>query len=238
MTIPSAILKIGKTILIYRYKFADVVWEIPVRSEQLKNMLSPFICDEKQADEVLPQYPEDIELEMFLREISRRLLQKYQGLMLHGAAIVYKEKAYLFTAPSGTGKTTHIRLWQKQLKENLLVLCGDKPFIRLEEGCAMVYGSPWKGKEGLGNSGKCVLGGIYILERAQQNSITEAKSMQKLEALLQAVFFEKNTEQRIKTIELLQRLCEKVPVYLLSCNMDISAQKTVQEHIDGVLNED
>ena len=67
---------------------------------------------------------------------------KYDGFVIHGACILYKDNAYLFIAPSGTGKTTHIRLWIKHLKD-LVVINGDKPIIRLINTLPYIYGTPW-----------------------------------------------------------------------------------------------
>lgn len=66
---------------------------------------------------------------------------KYDGFVIHGACILYKDNAYLFIAPSGTGKTTHIRLWIKHLRD-LVIINGDKPIIRLINTLPYIYGTP------------------------------------------------------------------------------------------------
>ena len=64
---------------------------------------------------------------------------------LHGSCIVYKGKAVLFLGESGTGKSTHTRLWRENIAGSKL-LNDDSPIVRYEEGGVWVYGSPWSGK--------------------------------------------------------------------------------------------
>ena len=85
-----------------------------------------------------------------LRAIANELPQR-RRLLVHGAVIQYDGRAYLFTAPSGTGKSTHIMLWRQYLDEAVRVVNGDKPFLRILEAAdepPVVYGTPWAGKEG------------------------------------------------------------------------------------------
>ena len=75
-------------------------------------------------------------------------LPAHHRFLMHGAAVAFDGAAYLFTAPSGTGKTTHVRLWRQYLGSRVTVVNGDKPFLSLEpDGTVRVWGSPWAGKE-------------------------------------------------------------------------------------------
>ena len=85
---------------------------------------------------------------------------------MHGAAIAFDGAAYLFTAPSGTGKTTHVRLWRQYLGSRVTVVNGDKPFLSLEpDGTVRVWGSPWAGKERWQSPISVPLCGVCLLER-------------------------------------------------------------------------
>ena len=104
-----------------------------------------------------------------LRQISEAILD-YDTLLTHGAAIAYDGGAYLFCAPSGTGKTTHIRLWLENLPE-AYVVNGDKPFLRFTEKGVWVCGSPWCGKENLGTNTMVPLKAVIFMERSERNHI-------------------------------------------------------------------
>ncbi|MBE6934273.1 MAG: hypothetical protein E7462_04385 [Ruminococcaceae bacterium] len=172
------------------------------------------------------------ESEQLLFAINRVLLEKYNGVMLHGAVIEYNGQGYMFAAHSGTGKTTHIRLWEQCFGQSVRVLCGDKPFVRLtQNGEVVVYGSAWRGKEGMGYNGKCRLAGIYLLNRAQENRIFPATTVQKLQGLMHAALFEKDLQQVFLTVA--EEICKRVPIHVLECNKEPQAAILVKEHVDG-----
>ena len=104
------------------------------------------------------------------RAICRRL-PFYDAFLIHAAALEVDGAAYLFAAPSGTGKTTHARLWQQQLGPKAHFINGDKPVLRVLDGTFFACGTPWNGKEGLGANLVCPVGGICFLERGTENRI-------------------------------------------------------------------
>ncbi len=91
---------------------------------------------------------------------------------LHSSAVVVDGYAYLFSADSGTGKSTHTGLWLEHFKEKAFIINDDKPVLRLENGQWFVYGTPWSGKTDLNINVKAKLGAIVFLERAKENHIT------------------------------------------------------------------
>ena len=188
------------------YKFADLLWKAKIKNEAIKKMFEPFKEQTDRFDVVLESERQD-ELASLLKNASYALIKKYDGLMLHSAAIVYKNKAYLFVAPSGTGKTTHVMLWKKMLGDKVFILNGDKPFIRNIGGKAYAFGGPFKGKEGFGQSGKYEIGGIYLLRRGNQNRIEDADSKEKLKALVGSTFMYEDISIRLKILEILQKKC-------------------------------
>lgn len=98
-------------------------------------------------------------------------------LLFHGATIDYAGRAYVFTAPSGTGKTTHIRQWRRVLGERVGIINGDKPLLRIDRdgdplaaglaGRVTAYGTPWCGKEGWQRNTSAPLAGICVVTRAE-----------------------------------------------------------------------
>lgn len=107
-------------------------------------------------------------------------------LLFHGATIEYGGRAYVFTAPSGTGKTTHIRQWRRVLGERVDIINGDKPLFRVDrdgeplaEGLAgrvIAYGTPWCGKEGWQRNTSAPIAGICVVTRAAGGTTVEDES--------------------------------------------------------------
>ena len=118
--------------------------------------------------------------------------------MMHGAVVAYKEKAYIFTAPSGTGKTTHVRKWLDNLPD-AFVVNGDKPFI-ITGDTPMACGSPWCGKERWQTNTQVPLAAIVLMERGEENEIREISFKEAFPGLLRQTYQPKETDKLIKTL--------------------------------------
>jgi len=146
----------------------------------------------------------------------------YDTILFHGSAIAVDGKGYLFTAKSGTGKSTHTGLWRELLGERAVLVNDDKPLIRImENGAATVYGTPWDGKHRLSSNISVQMKAICILERALENSIREITKKEAYPMLLQQVYRPADPGALKKTLLLLDRM--DVKFYKLFCNMTISA---------------
>ena len=217
-----------------KYKIADVIWDICPEQENTKNLLKDYEVVMQNADVKVPamnqdEIPEHMQL---LQYINEQLAGKYQGIMIHAAAIVYRQKAYLFAATPGTGKTTHICLWKQVLGDEALVLNGDKPFIRIKDDQILVYGGPWRGKERLGCNEVYPLGGVYLLRRGQENRVCKTVFGERLQGLLDSVLLCAEHESMVSTMNILNAICKTVPVATLHCNMEKDAVYTVLKHIE------
>lgn len=154
--------------------------------------------------------------------------------LMHGAAIAYDNAAYLFTAPSGTGKSTHIRLWRRYLGSGVSVINGDKPFLSLEEdGSIRVWGSPWAGKEGWQQPGSAPLRGICLLERGGDR-ICPVSPTDALEPLFCQTYHRDDPVLEYRTLGFLDALLRTVPVYRLSCGMTEDAVRCSFEAMTGL----
>ena len=98
-----------------------------------------------------------------------KCLPSYDALMLHSALVEYNGVAYAFAAPRGVGKTTHAHLWTQRFGPDARILCGDKPVFRKIGGEWIAFGTPWGGKEGDNTNACAKLGGIFFLERADND---------------------------------------------------------------------
>lgn len=105
------------------------------------------------------------------RKLAKRLLESECTLLIHGSVVAYQNAAFMFTASSGTGKTTHSLLWTNNLPD-ACILNGDKPFISTGEKIR-AWGSPWCGSERYNRNEGIELKAICFLERAEKNRIVE-----------------------------------------------------------------
>ena len=145
------------------------------------------------------------------RKIANIVLD-YDTLLMHGAVIGYNNASYLFTAASGTGKTTHIRKWLDNL-ESSYVVNGDKPLIRITNDKAIACGTPWCGKEQMGKNCMVPLKAIVLMERGEENNITEITFSQAFTGLLQQTYMPEDAGKMRKTLTLLSQLKDKVKFY-------------------------
>lgn len=126
--------------------------------------------DEKEGVEI--RYFTDSYLETLAvyRKMAEQLLA-LDTLLFHGSVIAVDGKGYLFTAKSGTGKSTHTRLWREYFGERAIMVNDDKPLLKITENNVMVYGTPWDGKHRLSSNVVVPLQGICILNRGEENRI-------------------------------------------------------------------
>lgn len=144
-------------------------------------------------------------------------------VVFHGSAIAVDGACYVFTAVSGTGKSTHARLWREMLGPRAVMVNDDKPLIRLTEGGAVVYGTPWNGKHRLGTNISVPLKGISIITRAEHNAIRRISRMEAFPTLMQQTYRPMDPAALARTMPLIDRLSRIVPLYRLECNMDPEA---------------
>ena len=155
-----------------------------------------------------------------------RQLLNFDGMLLHASAVVLDGKAYLFTAPCGTGKSTHTRLWLKLFGNRAYILNDDKPALRLENGVWYAYGTPWSGKYDISANKKVSVAGICVLHQAEANVIRLCEGSQAIQALLEQTARPPEPQLRIKLMQLLDSLLAQIPVWELYCNMDADAAVT------------
>ena len=150
-------------------------------------------------------------------------------LLLHGSAIAVDGEGYLFTANSGTGKSTHTRLWREVFGGRAAMVNDDKPFLELRRDGVWLYGSPWSGKHGL-DSNICVpLKGICLLERGKENQIQRASADTLLPMLQKQTYQPLDAEARPRFLALVERLSQCVPLWQMACNKTPEAAKLAWE---------
>ena len=196
------------------------------------------IWAEKEYETTTDFTPAYLETLTTLRKISE-ILPMHNRLLIHGAAITLDDTAYLFTAPSGTGKSTHIRLWRKHLGDRVDIVNGDKPFVSLdcdESGKLQprIYGTPWAGKERWQKNRNAPLGGICFLCRGKENKIRKLAPSECLTMLFNQVYLPKDTHTAQLTLALIDQLIQSIPLYLLECDISEDAVKCSFEGMTGL----
>lgn len=156
------------------------------------------------------------------RKIAEKLFA-YDVLLFHGSVIAVDGEAFLFTAKSGTGKSTHTRLWRQALGERAVMVNDDKPFLCVTEQSVQACGSPWNGKHGLGRNLSVPLRAVCILERGAENRIRSISAKEALPMLLQQSNRPMDPKLLPKYLELLDGLASNVAFYRLACNMEPQA---------------
>lgn len=218
-----------------RYRLADTVIELRTVREEVHGRMADYRTDEPAELRVATAWPDiqaeremaendrlspvDYEMLAVHRRISDALLER-DILLFHGSALSMDGQGYIFAAPSGTGKSTHARLWRERFGDRVTMVNDDKPFLKIGENQVTVYGSPWSGKHRLGTNTAVPLHAIALLERAEESSIERIASSDSVAALLQQSYRE---EDMLRIFPLVLKLAERVPVYRLRCNMKTEA---------------
>ena len=152
-------------------------------------------------------------------------LSPYDALQLHGSAICLDGEAYIFTAPSGTGKSTHARLWRETFGDRVWIINDDMPYLRIFDDCVRAYGTPWNGKHHLGGNGSAPVKAIAWLRRDEENHIERLPKETAFAVLVQQTFRLPEKEWCSRMLNQYQKILDRVPFYRLHCNMDSQAAK-------------
>ena len=162
------------------------------------------------------------------RKIADHLLS-CDTLLFHGSVIAVDGEGYLFTAKSGTGKSTHTRLWREYFGEHAVMVNDDKPLLRITDSGVTAYGTPWDGKHRLSMNTAVPLKGICILTRDTTNHIEPAELHAVYPLIVQQTNRSLSADGMKQTLFLIDRMLHVVPVYRLGCNMDIEAARVAYE---------
>ena len=164
---------------------------------------NPHLKDPDMAQYMLTGY-------LFARE-----LLKFNGMHLHSSAVMLDGKAYLFSAASGTGKSTHTEKWCRLFGAKLLN--DDKPALRLVDGVWMAYGTPWSGKHDLSSPQGVPLGGIAFLRRGSENTIRRMEPGEAVPYFMGQTLRKLGLETMQTQLTLMDQLLRAVPVWDLQC---------------------
>ena len=227
------------------YKIADLDIKINPVYDYVKEILSPYMCDSLNFDfevkfsrmdiiEHANEFDNEFSLgyyenSMILDSVYKTILEKYDGFFFHSSCLAIDNKACAFTAPSGTGKSTHTALWRNMLGSRVVMINDDKPIIRKKDGVFYAYGTPWMGKSGIGNNVKAPLKAVFILKRSEENRVMKVSPSKVIKELLEAAMIDSDRQMVTNLLELINDFLGRVTVFELFCNKDIEAAKTAYD---------
>lgn len=229
-----------------KFKIAGLTVQMDARGTLLYNRSRKYLCRTNQKADILL----DLE-DVFFLERSRRYetltldecryvwtgeafylkLLDFNGFMLHASCVEYKGNAYLFSAGSGTGKSTHTHLWL-QAFEGARIINDDKPAIRRIAQQYFAYGTPFSGKHDENADAAVPVRAIVFIERAQKNSIAPLSVQEALPLFLSQTIRPRTAKYMSILLDLLDGLLKTVPVFRLRCNMDPDAARISYEGIE------
>lgn len=153
-------------------------------------------------------------------------------LLFHCSALSIHGKAILFTAKSGTGKSTHARLWRERFGPAVTMLNDDKPLLKVTPQEVRVYGTPYAGKEDLHTNASAPVAAIVILRQGRENHIQRTSTQQAFPVLFQQSYRQPRGQNLPHTLDLVGRLAS-LPVYTLDCTISQQAVELVYERLKG-----
>ncbi|WP_279001345.1 hypothetical protein [Thomasclavelia cocleata] len=229
------------------YKIAGCIVEYEPIYPLLKNQMEAYRIDEQKIDMKLTITKEFCEIKQ--QENPHLTLEQCEyiyagsqfynklinlgGFLLHASAVVIDNKAYLFSADSGTGKSTHTKLWQKCFGDKALIINDDKPAIKIENGICYAYGTPFSGKTDENLNMKVPLQAICLLERGKNNSIDLISIKEALPLILKQTILPKNQDIINHLFDMLDVVLTKTPIYQMKCNISKEAALMAYDKMKG-----
>lgn len=221
------------------YSIADIVIGYKAKYDKLKKRSEPYLykgtqpvgvtvsLDYNELEKSLSQYPLlDIETLEYMRigSLFYTALIDNGGFLLHASAVVVDGVAYCFSAPSGTGKSTHTSLWLKEFADRgAYIINDDKPAIKIVDGVPMVYGTPFSGKYNINVNTSVPLKALCFIERAETNSISKITPLKAVTLILDQTIRPSEEELMDKLLENLESVVTEIPAYVLRCNISPEA---------------
>lgn len=224
-----------------RYKIADVVFDaVPIYGYTVKlcekylysgaeepeftAIMTKNDIDAEKAQAGAENFPDYyLESLALFRKLCDYVLSFRQGIIFHSSAVAVDGKAYLFTAPSGTGKSTHARLWREMLGDKVVYINDDKPIIRYVDGDFYVYGTPWNGKHRLDTNARAKIAAICEIKQSKVNSICRISPQEMLLVVMNQTIRPTETDKLDNLFTILDKLLTTVPLYRLECDISRKA---------------
>ncbi len=180
-----------------------------------------------------PPYDDTLVYELFhaIRIAFLYLAERHDMYAIHSASILYREKAWLFSGSSGTGKSTHTGLWNQYY--HTPVINGDLNLMAIADGHAVIYGIPWCGTSGICDTRTYELGGVILLKQDETNRLLPLSDDQKQLFLLQRLISPLwNKSMMRHMLSFIERLSVRISTFRLGCTISQEAVDVIKNEID------
>ena len=230
------------------YKIAEINILINPIYGYTKKQMEPFICGETDYEFDASATREEIERSVsrdetpvppalhegpiILTKICRRMLEDYDGFFFHSSSLCLNGEGYLFTALSGTGKSTHTSYWRELFGGKVTMINDDKPIIRKIDGKFYVCSTPWMGKSNIGTNLNVPVKAVYVLKRGDENRAEQVSPAKVFRELLEATLLPDKRENTAKLLELYDGLFSQAKLVELYCKPEIEAAKTAYNAVN------
>ncbi len=221
------------------YRFAGLYVEMEARYDMLKRRSAKYSASENAKPDIIINLPETVlsDYQAALKSLtleeceymaigtyfSYRLLDR-GAAMLHSSAVAYEGRAYLFSAPCGTGKSTHTALWKERFgSDNVKIINDDKPAVFIESDRAYAWGTPFSGKNDISENEGYPIAGICFIEQGAGNIIRRIMPSEAFPLLLSQTVRPANEEGADKFFSFANSLLKNVPIWKMTCNMSSEA---------------
>ncbi|MBE6804398.1 MAG: hypothetical protein E7528_05830 [Ruminococcaceae bacterium] len=211
----------------YKADFDDSETEIKL------NIKEDFI---KMKKEEIPYLSLDEHEYMWTCEAFYNELLRHNGMMLHSSCVEKDGFAYLFSARSGTGKSTHTHLWLKNL-EGTRIINDDKPALIYDNGKWYACGTPFSGKTDENIDVKIPVRAITFLHRSEENTVKKIPPFQAVSLLIEQTIKPADRSLAENMLELADLLLREVPVFSLGCNLQDDAAVVAYNEIERLIKE-
>ena len=242
-----------RSVVDFRVKLADVPIGIRCRYEVNRQFLKEYLTDEEP---LFCVEPTDADLERAradydatdrlegrtgilrsktffenaaLNRLIAERITEYDVLLMHGSALSLDGEAYIFTAPSGTGKSTHARLWREAFGDRVFMVNDDKPMLKVREDRVLAYGTPWNGKHKLSRNTSAPVRAIAHLKRSEENRVEPMSKSEAFPVLVAQALSTKDPAVMLRILALENRILDRVRFYTLYCSMDPDAARVSYE---------
>ena len=231
---------------LYKYKIADMTVAVRHESSVLASNGKKYESDfSEEPDIYIEITDEQIDKIMqcnktFDRDYAEYFLtglcfyQKmipFNGFMIHSSCVAVDGKAYLFTADSGTGKSTHVALWKSLLGDKATVINDDKPVMKYENGQFVVYGTPWSGKNDESTNASASVAAVVFLERGKEFSMKGISGEDAVERIMPQILHYISLENADIQFDMIDKLLRNVPAYVMKCTPDISSAESAWQYL-------
>lgn len=174
---------------------------------------------------------------MWTGEAFYNKLLNFNGMMLHSSCVEKDGYAYLFSARSGTGKSTHTHLWLENLS-GTRIINDDKPALVYENGAWYVWGTPFSGKTDENVNIKLPVRAIIFLHRSEENKVEKISAAKSVGLLIEQTVKPMQREMAMKMLDMADLLLRSVPVFSLGCNMDPQAAIVAYNEIERLIKDE